>query len=250
MMTLDVAFLPSELAAKSIEGSLAVLVDVVRASTTITIALAHGCSFVRPVLHVEDAFQYAQDAHDSVPLLLGGERGGRRVKGFDLGNSPREYTREVVQHKGIIFSTTNGTRTLLALNGAAQIVIGAFVNMAAVCQYLADRCASRQTSDTQSDTVLIACSGVVNTFALEDTVCAGMIVHRLSTACPDMIKTTAATSAEILYRHYQADLLSMLHISDGGQRMRHIGLEADLPVCAGIDTYPVVPKFCEGKLML
>ena len=246
MIHLDVAFLPSELAAKSLHGALAVVIDVVRATTTITTALAHGCAYVLPVLHVDEAFelqrQYAQ--HSQRPLL-GGERGGQRVEGFDLGNSPREYTSEVVENKGIIFSTTNGTRTLLALQGAAPILIGSFLNLSAICQYIL-----RRPSQNQKNPAILACSGVVNTFSLEDAVCAGMFVHVLSAAQPDMSKTPAAIAAEILYTHYQADLLAMLQNSDGGRRVSHIGLAQDLVICAEVDKYPIVPIFHAGKIVL
>lgn len=246
MIHLDVAFLPTELAAKPLHDALAVVIDVVRATTTITTALAHGCAFMLPVLHVEEAFElqrkYAQEPHRP---LLGGERGGQRVEGFDLGNSPQEYTPEVVQNKGIIFSTTNGTRTLLALKGATPIVIGSFLNLSAICQYILCR-----PSQDQGNPVILACSGVTNTFSLEDAVCAGMFVHFLSTAVPEVSKTPAATAAEILYTHYQADLLAMLQHSDGGRRVAQIGLAQDLVTCAEVDKYPIVPIFHTGKIVV
>ena len=246
MIHLDVAFFPAELEAKSFHESLAVVIDVVRATTTITTALAHGCAYVIPVLHVEDAFEFSQQFADSFPLLLGGERGGKRVDGFDLGNSPREYTSAIVDQKGVIFSTTNGTRTLLALDGASPIVIGSFLNISAVCQYILHYTQKHPTQNS----VLLACSGVMNSFSLEDTVCAGMFVRQLSTETDDISKTPAATAAEILYAHYQDDLLAMLQNSDGGRRITHIGLAHDLIACAEVDTYHIVPIFQEGKILL
>lgn len=244
MIQLDVAFFPGELDAKSFHGSLAVVIDVVRATTTIITALAQECAFVLPVLHVEDVFDVSQRYAGQVPVLLGGERGGKRVAGFDLGNSPREYTAAVVNQKGLIFSTTNGTRTLLALDGASPIVIGAFVNISAVCQYILRYTQEQPTHNS----VLIACSGVMNSFSLEDTVCAGMFVRQLSTEADALSKTPAATAAEILYAHYQDDLLAMLQNSDGGRRVSHIGLASDLVACAEVDAYPIVPHFQEGKI--
>lgn len=246
MIHLDVTFLPSELAAKSLRGTLAVVIDVVRATTTITTALAQGCAFVLPVLHIDEAFELQRQwAQNSQRPLLGGERGGQRVEGFDLGNSPREYTPNVVEKKGIIFSTTNGTRTLLALKGAAPILIGSFLNLSAIAQYIL-----RRPSQGQENSVILACSGVVNTFSLEDAVCAGMFVHVLSAAVPEISKTPAATAAEILYTYYQADLLAMLQNSDGGRRVAQIGLAQDLAACAEVDKYPIVPIFQAGKITL
>lgn len=246
MIHLDVAFLPSELAAKSLYGALAVVIDVIRATTTVTTALAHGCAFVLPVLHVDEAFDVQrQYVRQSQRPLLGGERGGQRVEGFDLGNSPREYTPEVVQNTGIIFSTTNGTRTLLALKDAAPILIGSFLNISAICQYIL-----RRSSEYQGNSVILACSGVVNTFSLEDAVCAGMFVHCLSAATHEVCKTPAATAAEILYTHYQTDLLAMLQHSDGGRCVAQIGLAQDLTACAEVDKYAIVPIFHTGKIVV
>lgn len=254
MVRIDVAFIPAELEAKSPKGSLAVLIDVVRATTTIVTALAHGCSFVLPVLHVEDAFQLKHDRDDSSSILLGGERGGKRVRGFDLGNSPGEYTRAVVRNKGLIFSTTNGTRTLLALNGASEILVGSFVNISAVCEYITQKFPRRSPATLPpcdpATVILIACSGVMNTFSLEDTVCAGMLVTHLTRRFPEASKTPSATSAEILYHHYASALLQMLRISDGGKRLIPIDLGDDLQDCADVDRYDLVPKYVDGKIIV
>ncbi len=250
MIRLDVAFLPSELGAKSLPGALVIVIDVVRATTTITTALAHGCAFILPVLHVNDAFALQRQYEHLLPLpLLGGERGGQRVEGFDLGNSPQEYRSDVVKDTGIILSTTNGTRTLLAVKDASSIVIGSFLNMSAVCQYILHYAQNNHAQD-QDHIVILACAGVANTFSLEDSVCAGMFVHRLAACTSDISPTAAATAAEILYTHYQPDLLAMLRNSDGGRWLSRIGLASDLAACAEVDQYPLVPIFQAGKIVL
>jgi 2-phosphosulfolactate phosphatase len=261
MNHLDVAFIPTELEKKSPDGTLAVLIDVVRATTTIVTALAHGCRVVYPVLTVEQAFALGSPASlpaqepagsrrsqgNPLPTLLGGERGGLRVEGFDLGNSPREYARDRVQDTALIFSTSNGTRTLLALKGATEIMVAAFVNISAVCDALIQACQQPTTHDTR---ILIACSGVANTFSLEDSVCAGMLISLLSSKLPEVSKTPSATAAEIVYHHYAENLLQMLTFSDGGRRLIPIGLEADLPVCADVDRFDIVPTFRDGAITL
>jgi 2-phosphosulfolactate phosphatase len=201
------------------------------------------------VLHVEEAFQQKTHNRESFHLLLGGERGGERVEGFDLGNSPSEYTKERVQGQGIIFSTTNGTRTLLALRGVSQTLIGSFLNISALCQYI-HRQFQTNSPNIQEHTIIIACSGIANTFALEDTVCAGMFVHALSERFQGTEKTTAATAAEILYHHYKSDLPGMLRASDGGKKILQIGLGADLLTCTEVDKYTIIPKFREGKIVV
>lgn len=247
MIQLDVAFIPTELDQKSPEGTLAVVIDVVRASTTIVTALAHGCRAISPVLTVKQAFAMQQSTTETRSPLLGGERGGVRVEGFDLGNSPREYTRDRVQNRSLIFSTSNGTRTLLALDGASAILLSAFVNMSAVCDALVQVCQPRFQQETR---ILIACSGVVNTFSLEDAVCAGMMVSVLDSRFPEMSKSPSASAAEILYHHYAADLVDMLMTSDGGRRLIPLGLEADLAVCADVDRYHIVPMFKDGTIVI
>ncbi len=254
MLYIDVAFTPTELETKSPHDIRAVLIDVVRATTTIVTALAHGCSSVLPVLTVEQAFQLKRQYSGKAHVLLGGERGGIRVEGFDLGNSPREYTRGTVEGKELIFSTSNGTRTLLALHGASEILIGSFVNISAISEYLITQIqknppATLQTSNTKSNYILLACSGVLNTFSLEDTVCAGMFVSLLTHRSPDITKTPSAMAAEILYQHYASDLLHMLHISDGGKRLLPIGFAEDLAECARVDKYQIVPKYKDGKIV-
>lgn len=250
MIHIEVSFIPAELESKSPKGSLAVLIDVVRATTTIVTALAHGCSYVLPVLHVEEAFQRKHACEDTSSILVGGEREGKRVEGFELGNSPKEYTSDVVHNRELIFSTTNGTRTLLALKGAFEILIVSFVNISAVCEYITKQCQRSSPATNHDKTVLIACSGVKNSFSLEDTVCAGMLVTLLSQRFPETSKTTSATSAEILYQHYASDLLQMLLLSDGGKRLIPIGLGDDLQDCAHVDRYDLVPKYVDGKIIV
>lgn len=243
-MNIDVAFIPDELQRKSLTDTVAILIDVVRATTTIATALAHGSAFVLPVLHVEDAFRTRQAYEHPETILLGGERGGKRVEGFDLGNSPREYQPNVIHSKGIIFSTTNGTRTLLQLHDANQVLVGAFVNMSALCEHLI-----HQANNTEAPLqIQVACSGVRGTFSLEDTVCAGMIVKTLARMGGSLNTTPAAIAAEIIYEHYQDDLLQMLHLSDGGRRIVNIGLKADLEACAEVDKYTVIPIYRQGTI--
>ena len=129
---IDVIFIPEMAAYVDLSGKIAVVVDILRASSTITVALANGAKSVLPVLTPEDAFAKYQGES----FLLCGERHGRRIEGFHLGNSPLEYRPEIVRDKKLIFTTTNGTRAFHACSNAAELLMGCFLNRQAVCDYI------------------------------------------------------------------------------------------------------------------
>src|SRR5262245_33149102 len=132
---LDVHLLPALVEPQQLGGQIVAVIDVLRATTTIIHALAAGANGVVPCLEVEDALHIAA-GEVSGRAVLGGERGGLPIPGFDLGNSPREYTRDRVGGTSVIFTTTNGTRALLRCKAARRVVIGAFANLSALCREL------------------------------------------------------------------------------------------------------------------
>ena len=131
-MRVDVAHTPAALPAAALTGAVALVIDVLRASTTMVTALAHGCQALLPVAEVEEARRRARDLPGS---LLAGERGGDPPAGFDLGNSPLEFTAERVAGRTIVFTTSNGTRALLAARPAAAIAVASFVNLGAAADW-------------------------------------------------------------------------------------------------------------------
>ncbi|NNE71651.1 MAG: 2-phosphosulfolactate phosphatase, partial [Rhodothermales bacterium] len=149
-------------------GRTAVVIDVLRASSTIAFALMQGAKEVIPVADLGDASRMAA-ALDASSFVLAGERGGKRIEGYQLGNSPLEFTSAVVRDKTVILSTTNGTPAIRAAEEAADVLIGGFVNLSRVAA--AVRAAGRD--------VVIICAGWGNRVSLEDTLCAGMRVDRL-----------------------------------------------------------------------
>src|SRR5262245_9964536 len=152
----------------ALAGGVAVVIDVLRASTTIVHALAAGCRAVRPCLEVEEARQLAGGMRVG-RVLLGGERGGAPLPGFDMGNSPREYTAPVCRGTTLVLTTTNGTRALLRAAEAARVLVAAFVNYSAVCEQL------RQ----EARPLHIVCAGTAGSVSLEDTLLAGALVDFL-----------------------------------------------------------------------
>jgi 2-phosphosulfolactate phosphatase len=235
---IDVAFTSEEAARRPLAGVSAVVIDVIRASTTIVTALAHGARAVRPVATPDEARALAR-RWPGDPALLGGERGGEPPPGFDCGNSPAEYTPERVRGRTVIFTTTNGTRALLAVEGAKQVAVGGFVNASAVVDWL-----GRQATE-----VLLVCAGETGRFCLEDAACAGLLVARLWAARPGAVRSDAARAAAILYAHYASDLGWMLDEALWAQALVAQGRGADLPVCAALDAFDVVPVAREGVLV-
>ena len=216
-----------------------VVIDVLRATSTMIIALENGCSGFIPVSTVEEAMQLAALKKDP-DLLLGGERNAMPLEGFHLGNSPRDYRPEKVRGKVVVLTTTNGTQALLAARKAAEVFIGAFLNISAL---------SRRLEETGRD-VIIACSGEKSLFCLEDTVCGGAIIDCLEQEGVSLLKNDAAMAAKVLYEYYEGDIHGMLAGCDWGQYLESVGLGKDLRICAQTDSSQLVPVYREGKIFL
>ena len=230
-ISIDVVFTPDLLPFCDLTGKTVLVTDILRATTTITFAVANGARAITPVLTPEDAFRLAADQPNT---LIGGERGGMKVDGFALGNSPREYTEAVVSDRQIVLTTTNGTRTLQACRAADQILVGSFLNLGAI----ADRLAQVEGE------LVIACSGREGGFCTEDTAFAGACVAALA----ETQLTDAAETAKILYQTHRDDLLGMLKNCYHGQRLASIGLGEDLEFCAQVDIVDVLPYLVDGRI--
>jgi 2-phosphosulfolactate phosphatase len=238
-MNIDLAFSPHELEKKDFRGKTVVVIDVLRATSTMIVALENGCSGFIPVSTVEEAKQLAALKKDP-DLLLGGERNAMPLDGFHLGNSPRDYRPEKVRGKVVVLTTTNGTQALLAVRKAAEVLIGAFLNISAL---------SRRLEETGRD-VIIACSGEKGLFCVEDTVCGGAIIDRLEQEGVSLLKNDAAIAAKVLYEYYEGDIYGMLVGCDWGQYLKSVGLGKDLRICAQTDSSHLVPVYREGKIFL
>jgi 2-phosphosulfolactate phosphatase len=233
---IDVALTLEEVRGIPLAGVTAIVLDIVRASTTIVAALAGGARTVRPVATPEEALAVGR-RDDLGPILIGGERGGSPPPGFDHGNSPAEYTPDRVRGRTVVFTTTNGTRALLALERARRVAVGGFVNAAAVARWAA----------AEPGDVLLVCAGEKGRFCLEDAVCAGLLVSRL--AGPDRPPTDAARAARILWERYADDLDAMLRDAAWAQALVAQSRGADLPLCVALDIHDVVPVLQEGALV-
>lgn len=240
MNNLEVVFTPEEIKNRRLSDKLIVVIDVLRASSTIVTALAYGCRGLVPILSPEQAKEKAQQFKKE-EVLLGGEREGRKIKGFDLGNSPREYQKEIVEDRIIIFSTTNGVKTLERVRGAFRIIIASFLNLQATFNYC---------SKFQGD-ILLACAGKEGYFSLEDTVCAGMLINSLRDIYSDTCQEVDTNlTAQILYKKFGNNILEMLRKSQHGRYLESIGLRKDLEFCSQLDIFNIVPIFRDGLISL
>ena len=238
MKRIDVHFTPAEAGRADLEGRQVVVIDVLRSCTTIATALRNGAAKIIPVETVEEAKQLAGTL-DPKTRLLCGERLGKRVGGFDLGNSPREYGRARVEGATLVFASTNASPLIAGpLNGLPQRLLG-FVNLGAVAESL-----SGEGSD-----VAIVCAGTQGGFSLEDAACAGALVSRLVAGSAGIRLNDAAEMALTFDRAHGADPEAVLRRSQHGRYLIELGFEEDLPVCARIDSVPVVPWVREGRIL-
>lgn len=236
-MRIETLFTPTEIEESAIKGKLAVVIDVLRASTTIAFAVSNGCEWIIPVATVESATNLASSL-DRKATLLAGERGGRRIDGFDLGNSPQEYTPEVVKGKTVILTTTNGTRAITACNGAKEILIASFVNMSAVVDYI---------SGSSHQMVNIVCAGDSNHFALDDCVCAGMLIKEILKVRQCELSDGSEAACK-LYDLHKGSILDVLRSCNHGKHLIQIGFESDLEVCSKVDSLKILPVVRDGRI--
>ncbi len=237
-MNIEVAFSRLDPACRSASGRAVAVIDVIRATTTITMALHQGCAGVIPVRTLSEARTVARRLDKGA--LLAGERGAERAAGFDLGNSPAEYGRERVKGKTVVLTTTNGTRTFQAASAAQAIIACSFLNAAAAARWL---------TGTGLD-ILIMCAGRQGRFCLEDFVGSGMLIDRLLNISDDSIECSdAAGAAHKLFTTYRDDLLGMLQDCEWGKEIIRKGFGADLEICAHVDLTDIVPVMRAGRLV-
>lgn len=238
-MLIDVYPTAANIPAEELQGRAAVVIDVLRATTTITQALSNRADTVVPVLSPDEAFQVVRDNPDR-EFVLGGERKSVLIPGFHLSNSPLEYTETRVGGRVVLFTTTNGTRAIRGAASAKHVLICSLLNAPAV---------ARRLAELELD-VSICCAGTHDQFSLEDTVCAGALVDMLTGPDVSAEINDLAYVARELYRRYKGRLAEALHLSNHGQNLLRIGLHDDLVHCAQFGAIPLVPVFREGQVTL
>jgi 2-phosphosulfolactate phosphatase len=233
-MRIDVRFDPFELDELELRGKNIVVIDVLRSSTTIAVALNNGAREIIPVESIENAVKISGSLFGDV-TLRGGERNGKTIQGFNLGNSPLEYTEATVKGKSIIFCTTNGSVAMYKSRFAQNLAIGSFVNISKILDFI---------KEVKQDFLLI-CAGRANAFSnfsLEDSVCAGMLVHKLAADKSLTLEMTdSALASQTLSKTYGKSLLKMMKSTEHGRYLAEIGFLEDIKIAAAVDSYPILP---------
>ena len=231
-MRIDVAPTAEAVVPSELSGLTALVIDVLRASTTIITALTNGCEAIVPVCEPLDARRRAL-AMASGGALAAGERQGEPIPGFDLSNSPVEFQNPRVRGMTVYFTTSNGTRALLAARTAHAIGVAALVNVSAAAAWAADG----------GRDVAILCAGSHGTRALEDWTCGGLLVERLLAAVPDAVLTDAARDALETGRRYGSDIGRLKQDAPWARRLIAAGRGADVDACLRLDTTKLVPRY-------
>ena len=238
-MRLDVFFTPSQVKPADTAGRLVAIVDVLRASTTVATALGNGAKTVIPLEGADEVISRSKEFSRS-GVKLAGEQKMFPIAGFDLGNSPQDFTAEAVEGKTILITTTNGTRALLGVQGARDIVIASYVNFTAVL-------AMMKVAASSNTDIAIICAGEEGSFTLEDAACAGRYVRaipkRASVAAND-----AASASVLIEKKYGDNIAKVFKESTHGQALESAGFGDDLDAAAEVDAYPVVPIYQDRQI--
>lgn len=238
-MKYDVVATAGRVGEKSVAGKTVVVLDILRATSTIVTALCSGCREIIPVETIAEAMDAVQKQPD---VLLGGERDSLTISGFDLGNSPLEYTKENVAGKTVVITTTNGTRAIRrAVQGKGDVLIGSLLNAGAVAE----------AALVKGKETVIVCAGTRGEFSLEDIVAAGIIIKELEEKSGErMPGSDLAVAARRLGEVYATKPLQALYDSLHGQKLAAMGLAKDLEWCARLNSFKLVPTCINGRIRI
>jgi len=222
---LEVCLTPALLDLYTIEDSIVVVIDILRATSSIVYGIENGATSIIPVAQVEDCLNYSNRGY-----LLAAERNGEVVQGYDFGNSPFSYTKEKVGGKTVVLTTTNGTKALhLARARAHQVVIGSFLNLKSLCDWL----------KLQNKNVLLLCAGWKDNFNLEDTLFAGAVVAELRKEFTHFDDSSVA--AEDLFQLAKNDLRAYINKSSHSHRLAALSIEEDVKFCLQLNICTAIP---------
>lgn len=211
-----------------------VIVDIFRATSSICYGIENGAEAIIPVAEVDECLAYRDK---KTGYLLAAERNGEVVEGFDFGNSPFSYTKEKVAGKTVVLTTTNGTQALHLSRSAKRVVIGSFLNLTSLCNWL----------KTQNENILLVCAGWKNNFNLEDTLFSGAVVEQLKAG--NYKTDDPAIAANDLYLLGKDDLNAYLAKTSHSERLKKLGIEADIAFCLNVDITTAIPVLEGEKLV-
>ncbi|MGN6395551.1 MAG: 2-phosphosulfolactate phosphatase [Mucilaginibacter sp.] len=229
---LNVCLTPSLLSLYNVEDYIVVIIDIFRATSSICYGIENGASAIIPVAEIEECEAYRTHGH-----LLAAERNGEVVTGFDFGNSPFSYTANKVAGKTVVLTTTNGTQALHLSRTAKRVVIGSFLNLTALCDWL----------KTQNDHILLVCAGWKNNFNLEDTLFAGAVTEQLKYG--NFKLDDPAIAANDLFQAGRNDINGYLKKTSHSERLKKLGIEKDIEFCLQVDLTTAIPVLEGEKLV-
>src|SRR3954470_6370217 len=240
-MKIDIVFAPAGMTPAEVQGKSVFVIDILRATTSMCAALSHGAKAIIPVASTEEALRLAQTI-GSADVLLAGEKNCVRIPGFHLGNSPLEMTERAVRGKTIIVTTSNGTKALLATQGASAVYPTAAVNLSAAAEK------AREVLESDRH-ILIVCAGRGGAFSLDDAYCAGRLAAAvLGGNRPRRALNDAGLACLDLVRRYGDRWEKPLAYSQAGRELIRLGFRADLREAAQLDAYPLLPHFHERRV--
>jgi 2-phosphosulfolactate phosphatase len=238
-MKVEVIFLVNEKMEEYFFHKNIVVVDVLRATSTIITALANGAKSIIPTSTVEEAVKIAKNFEKSTYLLCG-EKNTKIIEGFDLGNSPLEYSEEKIKDKKLILTTTNGTKVFSLLKHAHNVLIYSTLNVSAVKQKMMEL----------SDEWIIICSGRNGFFDASDAIATGLLLSKLSETQTDLEGNDASKTSLILYQNFKNDLRNFLKATDHGQILIQNGFEADIDFIAQFDRFNINASLSNNNIGL
>ncbi len=216
------------------DDTIVVVIDILRATSAMCTAFHHGVEKIIPVATIEEAAEYKKQG-----FIVGAERNGIALEGFDFGNSPASYITDKIKGKTIVISTTNGTQAIDVSRKAYKVVIGAFTNITALCDWL----------KLQDRSVLLLCSGWKNRFNLEDTLFAGAVAEILLKEKGLFQSADGALAASFLYQAAKSNPYKYLRNSSHAEHLAAMGLKGDIKYCLTLDQTTIIP-ILEGKYLV
>lgn len=233
MKNIDVCLSPDLIHLFEVKGKIVVVVDILRATSCMTTGLAYGVKTIKPFANLEECAKMKSEGY-----FIAGERNGEKVEGFDLGNSPFDYMDPAMKGKNIAVTTTNGTVAIEKSEGAAQIVIGSFLNITAVANYLKE----------QKKDVLILCAGWKGKVNMEDSLFAGALVEKLQNDFTN--ECDAPLLVQAAYQDMSHNILALVQNSSHAKRLHRLNIYEDIEYCLKFDEYDIVPIIKNDEIVL
>lgn len=236
-MKIDIIISADDIIESKLENKIAVVIDMFRATSAIVTALNNGCEEVIPFLTIEETLESSEELKRE-EYILGGERRAVKIDGFDLSNSPLEYTKEVVEDKKVLITTTNGTRTLTKSNSAKRIIIAAMINAKAV---------SDKLLEINEDVVIIN-AGTNGNFSMDDYICSGYIINEMLKVDNNIELTDISKTANMIYENNR-DIISYVKEATHYSVMKSLELDNDIEYCMKKSIVNNVPEYKDGKIV-